>query len=62
MKFGYECIELGRLAGHVSFENYEIAQKIAKKILIGINKANGDDVLPYLNVLCPYLTFTDSLK
>lgn len=44
MKFGFECFELGRLVAHVSYENYEFSNRIAKKILVGINKSNGDDI------------------
>ena len=48
MRFGYQTVEAGLLAAHLSFENYQFSEKMAKKILEGINKANGDDVEPCL--------------
>ena len=44
IKYGYSTLELGRLAAHVSFDNYQFSMRICKKILVGINKSNGDDV------------------
>jgi hypothetical protein len=46
----------------MSFENYSFSHKLAKKILIAINKSNGDDVQPSLDVLEPYLSLNDSYK
>lgn len=62
IKYGYETKELGLLVAHMAFNNLEFSKKIAKKLLTGINRANGDDIEPCLNVLEPYLLLNDSYK
>jgi hypothetical protein len=44
MKCGYECNELGRLAAHVAYENKIFSCRVAKRVLIGINKATNEEV------------------
>ena len=60
MKGGVCCQNLGCLIGHISYNNYEFSNRIAKKILVGINKCNGDEIRPYLEVLEPFLSLIDS--
>jgi hypothetical protein len=62
MKNNYETAELGKLAAHVAFENRSFSKKLAKRILIGINKSNGDDIQPSLDLLEYILSLNDSLK
>ncbi len=62
LKYGFVCITLGSLIAHMSFENPEFSFKIAKKLLVGINKCNGDEIRPYLEVLELFLHLPDSLQ
>lgn len=51
MKSGYESLEFARLMAHLSFDNYDYSRMVAKKVLVGINKSNSDEIEPYLYVL-----------
>ena len=60
MRYGFEVIELSRLLAHVSYENYDFSLKICKKILVGINRCNGDEIKPYLEVVSNLFLLNDS--
>jgi hypothetical protein len=62
LKFGFVGITLGQILAHVSFENHDFSFRIAKKILVGINKCSGDEIRPYLDVLELFLHLPDSLQ
>ena len=59
LKAQYEKVEFGRFINHLCFCNFEFSRKMAKRILIGINKANSDEIGGYLCALVPYLAMTD---
>ena len=61
IRCGYESLEFGRLLAHLSCENYEFSRRVAKKVIIMANKANGDEIEPCLNVLSHLLVLPDSL-
>lgn len=60
VKYGYELMELSRLCAHVAYENFQFSNKIAKKLLVGINKGTGDDVQGVLQVMEPFIHLKDS--
>jgi hypothetical protein len=62
MKYGYRTKDIGKIAAHVSFDQMEFQRQLSKRILIGINKSNGEDLTPYLDVLFEFLSINDSLK
>ncbi len=55
LKFNFFNLSIGGLLGHVCFENYDFSHKMGKKLLVGLNKCNADDVRPYLDLIEPYL-------
>lgn len=61
MKSGYAREEFGRLIGHLSYGNEDFARRISKRIIVGINKANQDEIEPYLHTLVVLLAMPDNL-
>lgn len=56
----YESLELARLLTHLSYENYDFSKTVARRALIGINKANSDEIQGYLLLITHLLTINDS--
>ena len=60
MNFGFVNVSLCWLIGHVCYMNYDMSLTLGKKILIGFNKSNGDEVRPYLEIIECYFSLKDS--
>ncbi|CDW78148.1 ubiquitin carboxyl-terminal hydrolase family protein [Stylonychia lemnae] len=62
MKAGYQRVEFGRLIAQMSFFNLQFSRKVAKRLVIGLNKASADEVEPYLYVVQSLLLLNDPYK
>ena len=59
VRLNQQAFNEGQLLAHVAYDNYDFSLSIGKKILVGINKSNGDEIKSYLDVLSPYLYLPD---
>ena len=62
IKNNYQTDELGNLAAHVCYNNIEFSLKIAKKLVFLSNKSSGDDIIPTLKTIGPFLMIKDDIR
>lgn len=55
-------MEFARLLAHLSCENKEFSRIVAKRAIIGLNKASGDETATYIRVISQLLFVPDSLR
>ena len=58
-KTHYEVQEYTRMISHIAFNNHDISRKIAKKAIVGLNKAQADETFTYISVICAQLILQD---
>ena len=52
MKSHYEVQEYTRLTSHIAFYNHDVSRTIAKKALVGLNKASAEETYTFIAVIC----------
>lgn len=58
----YDPQSFGHIIQHFSFENEGFSQTLAEIILKGLNKANYDDVKPYLEAMSYFISLNDMFQ
>lgn len=62
LKCNQSAVEVSKLLCHLACENRDFSRKLAKRSLIGVNKAAGDEIFPYITVLAQQLSIFDSMR
>jgi hypothetical protein len=62
MKSHYEVQEYTRLIAHIAFNNHDVSRTIAKKAIVGLNKASADETYTYITVICGQLVIHDKFN
>lgn len=52
-------IELSKTIAHCCYRNYDMSKRIAKMLLVGLNKCSIDEVRPFAMAMKWYLTIKD---
>jgi len=59
LRYNLETEEMAKLIGHLSYRNLRLSKKLAKVLLIGLNKVNADELLGYLGCLDTFFVMED---
>lgn len=50
------------MIGHLSWHNYEMTRRMAKMILLGLNKINEEELPPYLECFKVFVSIEDEFQ